>query len=338
MGSYLLDHKNKDIKSGKGCLKRFVYNGEGCVDYSVKYKLPKEVYSLQKLLSKEHASKLQEVWHKNWKKTNPDRRKIVCSNKSLKLELAPWNLQKIHTLSDDFLVRAIRYFSRFTCDHAIEYAVDWYRSAERQVTLSDFGALIFAGVSDIKLAQKFKLSLKQTEAIKLLFFDFSVVPKDRVAVFAYLKQLSHTSAIPEHEFSTYKRVFSLGEIGVSAEDDYFMLNDEDKQLVDKYAGSTAVSTLLHIHSKITTVKEALAYQPVVANLGNHFIKREEIQLMKAKTHHLTVSAKKIENDLGTGEKISNAEDIDAMKYLRELSLKSNYESSCPMLADLDDTP
>ena len=338
MIGYVIDHKNKDIKTGKGCLKRFVFNGAGCVGYSIEYKIPKAVKSYQKLLPADCAAKLQEVWHKNWKKTHPDRRKIICENKSFNSELALWNMNKLHTLSDDFLVTAIKHFSRYEYNYAIQYALDWFRSHEKQVILSDFGALIFSGVNDTELAHRFKLSVKQAEAVRLLFFDFSVMPKDRIAVYAYLKQLSLISVIHEHDFSTYKRVFALGEVGVKAEGDYFRLNDEDKKQVDEYLKSTAVTTTLQIHSKITTVKEALAFQPVVANLSNHFIKQEELRLMRAKTHHLTISAKKIENDLGTGEKVSNAEDENAMKYLRELSLKSNYSSGCPALADLDDTP
>lgn len=322
---YVFDQNSKYPKTSKGCLKRFLNRKGRSVDY--RCNIPSALYKYQSTLSSEASTYLTSLFFKR-------RFDLRLSGKINNTTLSPWNLKTVDQIQDKFFVRLIKHLSNFEYDQNIAFAIQLFKSQDTNIIFRYLGYYFFAGVEDKELAKKWKLSVKKIETVRQLFFDFSKFPKDRTVAFAYLRQLEQLDVLQDLDFSHYRRIYDLGELGLRAETDYFNLSIEEKGQVDYYLASSIVSNTLSLKFNIQSKKDAYMYNNVISNFANFAIKKEEVQVMRAKTKHLEASTRKIDNESDLGGNELMLEDEEGLRLLRELSLENQYDDTCRTIDQL----
>lgn len=328
-GKYQLSQYLSKAKDNAGCLKRFI--GAGLL-YELNTTLPEEIASFVNKLPKEKAKELISLWHRSLKRNNLRKLKIDYSEAVLKNN-AVWNLKKIAKLPDAFLRKAIKHVSNFEHDPYIAQAFALFQSSEYEEIVKFIGYCLYAKIGDKEIAKRWQLPIKTVEALRLLFFDFSKFPKDRVANFTFLRQLANNGTISDIDFSYYKRVFELGELGLKAQTDFASLTTEERAIVEEYLGKTVISNTFNLQFSIRNQKDALAYGSVISTLGNYYIKQAETNYFLAKIKNVNAVTKRIEGEATATNENMTALDREMMDLLRENSLqevKVEYKT----LADL----
>lgn len=302
--------------TGANCLRRVIGAG---FTYEVQYKVPDEVKRYASALNPEQGARLLKLWNKSFKKSK--QKKIsVEANEPLQKKFPIWNLTKVSSLQDKFLIKAIHHASNYKRDAGITYALELYNSAEHVEAVRYIGYCIYAKVSDKDIAKRWNIPVNAVEALRLLFFDFSNFPKDRLANFTCLRQLANNGVITDTDFAYYKRVYELGELGLKAQTDFFSLTKEEKRTVEEYLGKSVVANTLNINFSIRNLKDANNYGAIVSNLASYYIKEAEISYFTAKTENIRASTRKLEGDmLGATSDVSQL-DEDVMEILRQHSL------------------
>jgi hypothetical protein len=302
--------------NGASCLKRLIGLG---LPYEVHYKEPDEVKNYVKQLPRDQASKLQSLWHRSFKKSK-QKKLLVDANELLLKRNPSWNMQKVNRIQDKFLAKAVKHVSNFEHNYAIAFALELYNSQTHVETVRYIGYCIYAKIEDKNIAKRWNVPTKVITALRMLFFDFSNFPKDRLANFTCLRQLANSGVISDTDFAYYKRVYELGELGLKAQTDFFSLDDKEKRKVEEYLGKSIVANTLNINFSIRNLKDANNYGAAVSNLASYYIKQAEISYFSAKTKNTEASTRKLEGDMVGVE--SNITDLDQeiLNILREHSL------------------
>lgn len=303
-------------QSNAGCLKRFV--GAGLM-YEVHYKVPAEIQRFATMLPAAQAKKLLSLWDRAFKRSK-QKKLSIDTDQALFTKHKVWNMSKVEQINDAFLVRAIKHVSNIKYDKSIAYALELNNSKDHNEIIKFMGYCFYAKVEDVEIAKRWNIPVKHVEALRLLFFDFSGFPKDRIANFTFLRQLANNGVISDMDFAYYKRVFEMGELGLRAQTDFFNLSQEDKRNVEEYLGKSVISNTLNLNFSVRNQKDAHAYGAVVSNLSAYYIKEEERAYFKAKTKNLDMQTRRLEGELlGSQEDLTDI-DKEFMQVLREHSL------------------
>lgn len=305
------------VKDNAGCLKRFI--GAGLL-YELNTVLPEEIASFISKLPKAKGDELRILWKRSLKRNKVRKLKVDYSEAALKHN-AVWNLKKIDSIPDTFLRRAIKHVSNFQHDQYISQAFSLYQSSEYEEIIKFIGYCLYAKTPDKEVAKRWQLPVKTIEALRLLFFDFSKFPKDRVANFTFLRQLANNGTISDIDFSYYKRVFELGELGLKAQTDFSSLTKEEREVVEEYLGKTVISNTFNLQFSIRNQKDALAYGSVISTLGNYYIKQAETNYFIAKTKNVIAVTKRIEGESTATNENMTTLDKEMMALLKENSLQ-----------------
>ena len=317
--------------SGAGCLKRYLELG---IEFEVNYTYPHYLDFFLNNFSDELKNKLLSVYQKQFKKSG--RKKITCQTDQALFRRVPiWNTKKIDKLPDVFLRRAMYHLSQLKFDKAIHEALLLHKDENNKEQLRFIGYSFYAGVSAIDLAKRWRISVNTIEALRLLFYDFSNFPKDRVANLSYLRQLTNIGAFDDEDFAYYKRVFDLGELGIRAQTDYYGLSESEKQKVAHYLSQSIVSNTLNLNFAIRSQKDAYNYSAHVGQLANYYVKQKEIEYFQAKVENLKISTKRLEQD--TTSNALDTTDTDQMyiDLLREYSLQESTDLPYKSVQDLE---
>lgn len=303
--------------SDSRCLTRFLSAG---LMYEVNYKVPAEIKRYMNALPPAQAEKLYSLWNRAFKRSK--RKRISIDTDTARFARSKiWNMTKIERLNDKFLIRAIKHISNYVHDQHIAYALELNNSAEHSEIFKFIGYGIYAKISDTDIARRWQIPVRSVEAIRLLFFDFSSFPKDRVANFTYLRQLANNGTISDLDFAYYKRVFELGELGLKAQTDFFSLTNEEKRVVEEYLGKSIIATTLNLNFSLRNQKDANNYGMAVSNLATYYIKRSEMTYFEAKTRNLEVQTRRIEGAMADADDGLSDMDKYFMKVLKEHSMQ-----------------
>jgi predicted nucleotidyltransferase len=190
------------------------------------------------------------------------------------------------------------------------------------------GYCIFLGKTDREIAVKWRMKPLHVEAIRMLFYDFSRLPKDTVAKMTFFRQLVINGKLTDADFEFYKLLNDLGDIGLKAKTNYKLLTIDEQLAIENYLGSAMVENVLKLKMSVRTLKDSLNFNNVLNMLGNFYIKKAEIGLTGAKVKNLEASTKKIETDLGNIVK-------GGQEHEKLFDTVKNMESTVRMLSLLD---
>lgn len=244
-----------------------------------------------------------------------------------------WKLKDIDKLNDEFFRRLVYFASGFKYDPYIDFAIRLRTSEQHSEILRYMGFSFYAKVSDEQIAKRWRLKIKQVEAIRLLFFDFSNAPKDRIASLSYFRQLVVNRLYTEEDFRFFKKINELGELGLKAHLDFHSLTEEERRKVEDYLGASMWENTLNINFSVTNMRDALSYNGVINNLANFYIKKEEVKYYQAKTRNLDVSTRSIEGALA-GNDITHEADVEALEIIKNLSRHDNVLPEYRSITDL----
>lgn len=312
------------------CLKRFLKAG---LQFEVNYVIPPHINEYIELIGGEEASKLKQLWAKKFKQDG--KKKIsIDTDKMIFAKQPVWNLSKVPQLQDTFLQRLIYHISNYKMDWDIQHAFDMKAHPEHSEIFRFIGYGIYCKIPDVQLAKRWNKTVRQIEAIRELFFDFSRFPKDRVANFTYLRQLANIGAFDAVDFAFFRRAFDLGDLGIRAQIDYTNLDADEKQVVIDFLGQAAVTNALQINMAVKSQKDAVQYGLIISNLADYHIKHKEAEYFDAKIQNLRAQTKRIDSTL-LGE-IDDLTELDTqmVDLLRKHSLKEPPQPQYKSLADL----
>lgn len=323
--------------SNASCLKRFLGAG---LPYEVNYKFPDYLVEISASFSAEEKELFYQLWRKSFNASTVPRI-AIDTDRGIFQRNPVWNLKHIERIRDHFLKRLIYHHSNFKSDPHIKYALELSRSEENREIFKFIGYGVYCKLSDETLAKRWRIKVKQVEAIRCIFYDFSRFPVDRVASFTYLRQLANIGVISDTDFIFYKRAFELGDLGIRAQVDFTRLNDVERRTVEEYLGKSIIANTLNINFTIKTQKDAVNYGLQVSNLASYYIRQKESYYMDAKitnlnavTKNVEAATRKIEGDLlGDVEDLSDM-DRQMMNLLREHSLEDVPQIEYKTLADL----
>lgn len=312
LGQYL-----SKVKDTAGCLKRYI--GAGLM-FELQDTLPDELTLFLTKLPDAQKKEFIVFWKRSLKKKKIKKLKVDFSEAVLKNNPI-WNLQKIDKINDSFLRKAIEHVSNFKYDPYIGQAFALFQSSEYEEIVKFIGYCLYAKISDIEVAKRWQLPVKTIEALRLLFFDFSKFPKDRVANFTFLRQLANNGTISDIDFSYYKRVFELGELGLKAQTDFANLSREERDTIEEYLGKTVISNTFNLQFSIRNQKDALAYGSVISTLGNYYVKQSETNYFIAKTKNVNAVTRRLEGEATATNENMTELDKEFMALLKENSLQ-----------------
>lgn len=314
---YKLTQYLSKVKDSAGCLKRYI--GAGLM-FEANTSPPEEISLFLTKLPLELRDTLLTFWKRSLKRNRTKKIKVDFSETVLKNN-AIWNIQKVKGVNDSFLRQAIYHVSNYIHDPYIAQAFSLFQSSEYEEIVKFIGYCLYAKIPDADVAKRWQLPVKTIVALRLLFFDFSKFPKDRIANFTYLRQLANNGTISDVDFSYYKRVFELGELGLKAQTDFASLTREERDIVEEYLGKTVISNTFNLQFSIRNQKDALSYGSVISTLGNYYVKQAETNYFVAKTKNTNAITRRLEGEATATNENMTELDKEFMALLKENSLQ-----------------
>lgn len=239
-----------------------------------------------------------------------------------------WNLKKLKLVGDDFFIRYIQHISGVETYPEFTYAVSFHKSPELKNMFELLGCLIYAGRSDAEIAKSWRVSVKKIEAARMLFFDFSHYPKDRISQCAFLQYMSANKIIGDGEYMTYRRIYDLGELGLKAKYDYLGLSDDDKAKLRKYLQESVISNTLMLANTVRSKKDVLNFSKAVMDIERLDIERENLKREEVTTQ-LRISQIKTREGTDLLE-----HDVTMFELVKKRSLAPPKELPVISIADL----
>jgi hypothetical protein len=264
--------------------------------------------------------------HTNWMRKKGLKKARFCKA----FEVPPmrtWNLGMVDKLGDPTFSKLVRFYSNYQIgpyeSFHIRAAIDLFINPDKRIEASEIGYEIFCGYTDIVLAKSHNLPVKVIETYRLLYFDFSYMPKGSPATaMAYLTQiasLEHDPFCTKEEFNTYKSILELGDIALRARRSAASLSEAEKQVMAEYFKTSAIETLFKVKQSVSTMSDALKYLNTVINYQGMDVKAETVHYLRAKSENIQAVTKKL--DSATVVSSSNSEEIDLYRrYLKDSSL------------------
>jgi len=306
-------------ESNSGCLKRFLRAG---LPYEVNRKIPDYLTPFFSSADAEQRQVLDSLVARHFKRSG-QKNISIDSNSDIFINNPVWNLGLVPKITDPFLKRLILHHSNFKFDLYIQKALDMYKSPDHKDIVKFIGYCIYAKVSDKEIAKRWCMPVGQAEALRLIFYDFSHFPKDSVANFTYLRQLTNIGLFDDVDFAFFKRAFELGELGLKAQTSYYLLTPSEKKIIEEFLGKSIVTTTLNLNFAIRNQKDAVGYGTMISNLASYYIKQSEMTYFEAKTENLKACTKRIVDAGPTDTDTTTQLDKELLDLLTSYSLQDS---------------
>lgn len=277
-----------------GCLRRLIKKGLDC---RVTYIVPRGLTVLAKRLPASLAAELKRVWHKHWLKNNSH--KVLIENIDQYENLVSWNAAKLGKINDEWFQKLIRHICNLDYSPEIDAALRLHLSEEYEQIKRYIGHLIFAKVDDAEISRQWNIPAKTITALRMLFFDFSALPKDPVAQWATLVQWVNNGDIKPDEFALYRRVHELGALGLKAQVAGSFLGEDERLKVHDYLTKSALANTYNIQFSTRSPRDAIVYNRVIGDLVRMDLQREETNLRRSEQKLLEMQVQKLANELNT---------------------------------------
>lgn len=317
-------------KSSASSYKRMLLKG---LSYTVTYKVPSLFKKLAKELPLELSEQLDKVWEKHYRKTNKTRNKIRFNGIENIDHFVSWNMAKVAGLNDPWLKKLIYHVFNVQFSEEIEYAINLGLTKELLENKRFIGYEIFAGKSNNEIAKNWHITPKRVEALRMLYFDFSHFPKDKIAQWALLRQLKENDDIPAEEFGLYKRVFDMGALGLKAQLCHNHLNDKEREQVADFLAKSAMENTFNLQFTVRTSKDALMYNKVISDLAKLQLQREEIKNRQAELRLMELQITKLRKEVSVDTDITQPEDL---KLLQDHITSLSYKDGNPTFLSVTD--
>lgn len=315
----LKEFANRSPVAGHSSLKRFLNIG---LTFDINYTMSDSLKQIYRLISPENKSFFLAIWNRSFKRKGI--KKVTIQPDAATFQRNPvWNIKGVEYINDTFLRRLILHHSNYQFDKHIAYALELGRNEEYAEIFKFIGYCIFAKIPDEKIAIRWKVPVSHITALRMIFFDFSFFPNDRIATMSHLRQLTNNGLFNDLDFVYYKRVFELGELGLKAQTDFYNLNPAEKKQVEEFLGKSIVSNALNLQFSIKNQKDAVEYGAVIGALSNYYSKNIEKAYFESKIRNLDATTRKIEGDMYDNSKAGLSE-ID-LKYMDLLTQNSLHE-------------
>lgn len=308
-------------------LKRSI--NKGCRPSSV-YNLP--VY-FKSILS-ELPSHLQETLVKTWNKhySNQHPRKLSFSSNTSNSVLVSWNINSVEKyLNDPFLKRMVFHCFNYKFDSYIDEAIRFYKDPSNSMNTKWFNYCFFGKLSDKELARNWRKSIGFIQALRLIFFDYSHWPTDRIAQFSMMRQLVTNQELDDQDYHYFRRIYDLGRVGLKSAIGIDKLDDSEKKVIDAYLGASAVDNMLNIRYTIGNIKDAHNFGRIMDSHKEKEIKREETS---QRSELLRLTSFKLAKEMGVNEDNDLFyEDELLLKEMKEMG-KVNFRPKFPSFIEL----
>lgn len=316
-------------KDDAGAYKRLINKG---LDYTVTYKYPKFFTTIAKNFPSHLKKQLELIWDRKYKKENSH--KIVFNGVASMEDFVSWNAARVDNLHDVWFKKIIKHVFGLEYYSEIAYALELSLLPEYGEQKKYIGYQIFAGIPDTELAKTWNIPVKNICAVRHMLYDFSYMPKDKVARWAMLRQLVENEEIEKDDFSLYKRVFDMGELGLKAQVCYAHLTAEERDTVADYLGKSAMQNTFQLNFAVRTSKDALVYNRVISDMAKLQLQREELKVKQAELKLMELQAIKMRSEVNVTADETQPEDLQLLQgYINELSRKDS-EHKFPSVVDV----
>lgn len=303
-------------KGGKGLL-RYITNLD--LDITVEWTPSNEIKQIQRSLSKEDLALFNSLIVVHCKRKKPHRSGKLPDKHNLNFPL--WSIKEASKLNDSFFVRLVKHAANLEFDHYIATALKLYNNPEREESLRFIGYNFYAKKPDTEIAKAWSMPVRVIEALRLLFYDFSSFPKERLANFTCLRQMVVNGYISDLDFAFYKRIYELGDLGLKAQIDFNQLTTEEKSQVNDYLNESYTSNVFNLNFSIQNKKDTSQYLSALGSLAEMSIKKKEVELVSAKIKNLNAATRRIDTESTNMETNMTSIDQDFIELLRQNSLK-----------------
>lgn len=314
-------------KGGKSLLR---YIGSIDLDVNVEWEPSQELKSITKLLPEDKAKQFSTLLT-IYKKRKKFKRGAKLPQKT-KLRFPLWSVREAEKLNDPFFVKLVKHATKMEHDAYIAAAISLYSNQDRKEATDFLGYSFYAGKTDPVIAKEWKLPVRLIEAIRLLFFDFSGFPKDRLANFTCLRQLVVNGIISDISFAFYKRIYELGDLGLKAQLDFVSLSPDEKAQVKEYLRDSHTATVFNLNFAVQNRKDSMQFLGALSSMTDLTVKQKDFEMIEARIENLKAATKKINTESATME--THLSDID--KKFMSLLYESSLTEKVPELKTIAD--
>jgi len=241
-----------------------------------------------------------------------------------------FNVRMLNKIKDVWLKKTFEHYYGVEGYPEIDYAIRFFHNQENEEQLKAIGVSIFAGYPEATLAIDWNMPLSYVQALKYLFFDFSFLPKGRLARLASLRQMVVNGVIDNVDFALYKRVFDLGEVGLRAQLDYHSLNEDECNTIKEYLKNSLVDNTFKFQMSITNSRASKDFNGFMTGFAKLSMAKEELSLIRKRNELMEVQTRKLRNDIDGETMIMTDEDQTLLESAKAVNLKTEK--------DLDFTP
>lgn len=225
-----------------------------------------------------------------------------------------WNAKTVEELHDVWLKKLVKHVFNLDYDLYVAAAIQMHINESYGQIKRFIGYQIFAGESDKKIAIKWKLPVKTIQALHYIFFDFDYFPKDKIARWALLVQLTNNGDIQQEEFALYKRVFDLGALGLKAQVCGFDLDDDERTQVSDFLSKSALVNTFNIQFSTRSHKDAIVYNRIINDLARLNVQREELKVKQQEQKLMELHVEKLKREINVTEaNVPLDEDLKLLK-------------------------
>jgi hypothetical protein len=299
------------IKANSSNLSRLLTMGLAPVE---KYNLPIYLRQLQNSIAPDLYAQLTKVWNKHYRR-NRDR-KITFNVNPERAGLMNWHTVRLEKINDDFLKKLIKHCYNIEGNEHIAEAIKFYKNKNNNMTVKWLNYSIYGGKTDKELALQWRKPLRFIEALRLIFFDYSGWPKDKLVQYSLIRQLATNGEIDDPDYHAFKRIYDLGELGLRSILGHQVLTENERDIVKFYLAGAGVDNLMDQRFAITNLKESVMFNRSVAEYANIGLRKLE---MEQRAALMRLNSQRIEKELGINEDTTvYVEDSILMDNLREM--------------------
>ena len=310
-------------------LSRLIPNG---IQPVALFDIPIYIRQLSDSLPSELYDQLIKVWCKRYFKTRS--KKITFNVNIKKSGLINWNMSKLKTINDGYLQKLIRHCFNMEHDEYIAEAFKFYKNDHNNTTCKWINYSIYGGKSDKELAIQWKKPLRFIQALRLIFFDYSAWPKDKLVQYSLIRQMVNNNEMDETDYQAFRRIYDLEDLGLRSILGHQTLTEDERDQVKMYLAGAGIDNLMEQRYAITNLKESVSFNKSISEYANIGLRKIE---MEQKAAIMRLTAKQLEKNLGYEDKTEVfVEDDILMKSMREAMTKdnpANYDSIIDIKAE-----
>ena len=290
---------------------RLIVNGVRPVET---YNVPQYINQLASELPSDLKSQLFKVWNKFYLRNRI--RKLTFHVNPEHPGFLNWNVSKVKQINDEFLQKLILHCYNVEGNEYISEAIKFYKNENNNMSRKWINYSIYGGKTDKELAIQWQKPIKFIQALRLIFFDYSAWPKDKLVQYSMIRQLVTNNELDETDYHAFRRIFDLGDLGLRSILGHQALNLDEQDKIKMYLAGAGVDNLMDQRFAITNLRESVSFNHSVseyANIGLHKIEMEQ----KAAVMRLT--AQRIERELGMEQTDTlNREDTELLDNMTEM--------------------